>query len=277
MAVIMCIPLIMTRIMSGKESITINKQIDLEKVLPLIMCQTIPWDYEDEMLKAQAVLERSSLYYLAANGEKSIEDKYLVMYYELSQKRNFQKIYEKMEQAVNETKGKVLRYDGKICRGIYHKASAGQTRDAKDIFSSSSLKYLQSVESEIDLSYESVTRGFYFTVDAWKQRMKEKYPEIIFEKDSLSEELYIVDRDSSGYVMAVQVGNVILPGEEFRKMLDLSSSNFEIQFIDGSIRFLCSGVGHGFGLSQYGGNELAKQGNTYMEILEYYFPGTEIY
>lgn len=273
----MCLPLLMTRIMSGKESVIINKQMDLEKVLPLIMCQNIPGDYEDEMLKAQAVLERSSLYYLAANGEKNVGDKYLDTYYELSQKRNFQRIYEKMEQAVKETKGKVLRYDGKICRGIYHKVSAGQTRDGEDIFPSSSLKYLQSVESEMDLSYESATKGFYFTVDAWNQRMKEKYPEIIFEKNSLSEELYIVDRDSSGYVMEVQVGNVTLPGEEFRKMLDLSSSNFEIQFIDGSIRFLCSGVGHGFGLSQYGGNELAKQGNTYMEILEHYFPGAEIY
>ena len=60
--------------------------------------------------------------------------------------------------------------------------------------------------------------------------------------------------------------------EEFRQLLELPSSNFTMQAADGKIRFLCKGQGHGLGLSQYGGNVLAKEGKSYKEILRYYFP-----
>ena len=36
------------------------------------------------------------------------------------------------------------------------------------------------------------------------------------------------------------------------------------------------GLGHGLGLSQYGANELAKEGKTYQEILQYYYKDVSI-
>lgn len=36
------------------------------------------------------------------------------------------------------------------------------------------------------------------------------------------------------------------------------------------------GFGHGTGLSQNGANELAQEGRSYIDILQYYFPGTEV-
>lgn len=37
-----------------------------------------------------------------------------------------------------------------------------------------------------------------------------------------------------------------------------------------------TGYGHGVGMSQYGANEMAKEGYTYKEILAHYYTGTEI-
>jgi stage II sporulation protein D len=37
-----------------------------------------------------------------------------------------------------------------------------------------------------------------------------------------------------------------------------------------------TGAGHGVGLCQWGASEQARQGKSYKEILEYYFPGTTI-
>ena len=34
----------------------------MESLLPMMMCREIPWEYEEEMKKVQAVLTRSSLY-----------------------------------------------------------------------------------------------------------------------------------------------------------------------------------------------------------------------
>ena len=54
--------------------------------------------------------------------------------------------------------------------------------------------------------------------------------------------------------------------------MGLSSADFTVQKLNGKIRFLCRGKGHGLGFSQYGGNELAKEGKNYKEILTAYFP-----
>ena len=37
-----------------------------------------------------------------------------------------------------------------------------------------------------------------------------------------------------------------------------------------------TGSGHGVGMSQYGANVMAKQGDSYAEILEHYYPGAEL-
>lgn len=58
--------------------------------------------------------------------------------------------------------------------------------------------------------------------------------------------------------------------------MGLPSSNFSIQKTGSKVRFLCRGKGHGLGFSQYGGNELAKDGSLWEEILEEYFPEMEI-
>ena len=49
-----------------------------------------------------------------------------------------------------------------------------------------------------------------------------------------------------------------------------------MQKLDGRIRFLSKGKGHGLGFSQYGGDVLAKEGKTWQEILHIYFPLMEI-
>jgi len=37
------------------------------------------------------------------------------------------------------------------------------------------------------------------------------------------------------------------------------------------------GYGHGVGLSQEGAIEMAKEGKTFTEILDFYYPNTKIY
>ena len=51
---------------------------------------------------------------------------------------------------------------------------------------------------------------------------------------------------------------------------------FYIREIDGRVRIVTKGLGHGYGLSIYGANEMAKEGKTYQEILSYYYSGLEI-
>ena len=43
-----------------------------------------------------------------------------------------------------------------------------------------------------------------------------------------------------------------------------------------SYTFSGRGWGHQLGMSQYGANAMAKQGFTYDEIIEFYFPGVHV-
>ena len=56
----------------------------------------------------------------------------------------------------------------------------------------------------------------------------------------------------------------------------MNSACFYISEIDCRVRIVTKGLGHGYGLSIYGANEMAKEGKTYQEILSYYYSGIEI-
>lgn len=268
------LPLGFTALISGKDAIEINKQMDMEVYLPMMLCREIPWGYEEEMLKAQAVLIRSSLYLRLENKELDQTElkENLENYKNNSQKEQYQMAYKRMEKAVNATKGQVISYQGEICSGVFHRVSAGQTREGSEVLQDTKMSFLKSVDSSQDIQSEDYLHGHYFTEEALKDRLLEIYPDIELSDQPLTEQIVVEKRDSQEYVLEIRVGNLTVPGEEFRNNLELSSSNFTVQNLDGKIRFLCKGLGHGLGLSQYGGNELAKEGKTYEQILFTYFP-----
>lgn len=268
------LPLGFTALISGKDAIEINKQKDMEVYLPMMLCREIPWDYEEEMLKAQAVLIRSSLYLRLENKELDQTElkENLENYKNNSQKEQYQMAYKRMEKAVNATKGQVISYQGEICSGVFHRVSAGQTREGSEVLQDTKMSFLKSVDSSQDIQSEDYLHGHYFTEEALKDRLLEIYPDIELSDQPLTEQIVVEKKDSQEYVLEIRVGNLTVPGEEFRNNLELSSSNFTVQNLDGKIRFLCKGLGHGLGLSQYGGNELAKEGKTYEQILFTYFP-----
>ena len=72
---------------------------------------------------------------------------------------------------------------------------------------------------------------------------------------------------------------MFLSGNTLRLILGPSvvkSTRFVVESTHGSFRFIGTGYGHGVGMSQWGAYGLAKKGAGYRDILEYYYPGTEL-
>ena len=118
--------------------------------------------------------------------------------------------------------------------------------------------------------------GHYFSEGALREQLEKAYPGLVFTEEPVENQINMYKRDKVGHILSLTVGNKTISGEEFRQLLELPSSNFTMQAADRKIRFLCKGQGHGLGLSQYGGNVLAKEGKSYQEILRYYFPECEV-
>jgi stage II sporulation protein D len=56
----------------------------------------------------------------------------------------------------------------------------------------------------------------------------------------------------------------------------IRSDLYEIRNANGKILFSGKGSGHGVGLCQAGAEEMAREGKSYREILNYYYPGTDL-
>ena len=112
----------------------------------------------------------------------------------------------------------------------------------------------------------------------------------------LLESLTPVDRGPSGRIVKLEIkgaAKTIVVGKELeiRRLLSeshLKSSAFDVEYIDqygrpaassdmwSRIRINGAGWGHGVGLCQIGAAVMASEGYTYREILEHYYPGTEL-
>ena len=61
-----------------------------------------------------------------------------------------------------------------------------------------------------------------------------------------------------------------------RRIFSLRSACFTVAADAAGVTFRVTGYGHGVGMSQYGANQLAREGKTWKEILEWYYTGVTI-
>lgn len=232
-------------------------EIPIEDYCIGVMAKSISPTYQKETLKAQAVAVRSMTFReIEQSGTSKVfeEDYWDEKQMEDAWGMKSASYRYKLEKAWNDTAGQVVCYENAVALTPYFRLSNGSTRDGKEVLGSDEYPYLKMVECPLDIESKEELRTRTF--------------------DDLKAE--VLENDSAGYVLSVKVGEEQVSGEEFRKAYDLDSSCFTLQDYDGKLRITTRGVGHGLGMSQYTADRMAKEGKAYKEILEYFFPGTEI-
>ncbi|MBU3805236.1 MAG: SpoIID/LytB domain-containing protein [Candidatus Cellulosilyticum pullistercoris] len=253
----------------------VKKEEDIidEEILVGILAKEIPYTYELEAIKTQAVLIRSYM----ARRILGIQNKGAIVGYTVDEMKQvwgeerYQSIYNVYKEAIEATRGEIILYDNQPIEALYHEASSGRTRDAKSVYKIE-IPYLKGVESPVD----KISKQAKYTKEEIVRLMKEKYPNLIASADALEKQIQIVSKDEAGYVGVIQIGNITLTGEEIKNMLELPSCAFKIYNSEESLIFDVKGVGTGVGLSQNGANELAKQGMGYEDIIKYYYTDVTI-
>lgn len=252
------IPYLTTAAVNGAQTALADRAPDAEMCLPAVVSRQIDKNNKLEAVKAQAVIARTNFYRQVETGESYFEI-LGEMQERFEESGGFFRIPEGIyEKAVNQTKGEVLLYKGELKLVPYHVLSSGKTRDGEEVFHDRAYAYLKSVDSSTDRESPDYLGSSYISV----QQMPKK--------------LAVKDRDEAGYVTSLTADGNLLEGEAFCQGMGLASANFTVQKTGGRYRFLCKGKGHGLGLSQYGANEMAKEGSTCEEILEAYFPKMEL-
>ena len=255
----------------------------LDQYLRGVVRGEMPASFELEALKAQAAAERTYVYYQLAAGRKEAHPDADVctdpgccsawLSEEAAREKwgeDFDGWESRIEEAVAATDGQTALYDGQPILAVFHSSSAGKTAEAGDVWSGD-VPYLRSVDSP---EGEETVPNYYsaaeFTAAEAKTLLAQAHPELTF-SGGPDKWFGAVERDDSGRVSTVEVCGAPLRGVEVRRIFSLRSACFTIDAAAERVTFRVTGYGHGVGMSQYGANELARQGKTWQEILMWYY------
>lgn len=253
----------------------IIETIPLEKYLIGVVGGEMPVSYNIEALKAQAVAARTyTLNKMEINKKNNFDivdttdDQVYLDDNELKEswKNKYEEYKTKIEQAIQETRGEYLTYNGKIIKAFFFSTSSGTTENCKDVFGEN-LPYLTSVSSTWDENSPSYLSTTTLTKEEFLKKLEIEY------NDNLNIE---IERNDTKSIKEITINGNKIKGTDFRHKLNLRSTNIELEEENNSIKIISKGYGHGVGMSQYGAQELTNIGYTYDQILKYYYQGIEI-
>ena len=245
----------------------------------------MPVSWPDEALKAQAVACHSYILYCRdhradesapwltvdpARRQGCLTDPVLRSYWGTAYQAN----YARLSALVDQVAGAVLYYDGAPAGASYFAISNGMTEASENVWDAP-LPYLRPVDSSADRAAD----GYEVTITLSDAQVSAALasalglstagvdPAAWFGRPALT---------ASGYVASLPVCGQTVSGGALRSTLGLRSACFDIRRQDGGFAITTRGYGHGVGLSQWGAKAMAEAGQSWIEILAHYFPGTSL-
>lgn len=265
-----------------------TEKIALDEYLYGVVSAEMPASFEEEALKAQAVVARTYTLYKIVNsnkkhGENDICDSSTCCQAWISKEDRFAKWKEKNREeywnkivnAVNSTQGKIITYNGQTINAFFHANSGGTTEAPVNVWGGTGYPYLQSVSTSGEDAYSQYNSEMSISKDEFKEKIKKEHSDfkIDFKKNDC---IKIIEYTGGNRVKTIRVGNLELSGVEIRNIFGLRSANFTVTIKEDNIKFEVVGYGHGVGMSQTGADSLAKEGKDYEEIIKHYYTGVKI-
>ncbi len=317
---------------NNSNKLTVVNIVNLEEYLYSVLPKEMSWNWPMEALKAQAVAART---YAILHINKYIKQGFNLCATTASQVYGGYNVeHPNCTQAVEATRGEILKYENKPASTYYFSSSGGYTEDIRNVWGGEYIPYLTGVSDQYEPT-EKAGKGI------WKLELtRQEIQQILSSKAyDLGELISIIplERSESGGVIKLSIkgtkGEKIFEIQDTRMIFGANviysqkysvtpSNNNNIHLIDGSqhikaiptneIKILTSGqgeailldneqinitdgqivkgynslpnsfifdgrgYGHGIGMSQWGAYGMAEAGFKYNEILEHYFPGTNI-
>jgi stage II sporulation protein D len=263
---------------SKKEMLLIN-EIDLEQYLEGLISIELSPRWELTAMKAQAVVARTYALYQKANNSNNPYHLTTSVLHQLY--RGIEHATWKTRQAVKETRGEALTYNGAPIMAVYHSCCGGRTEDAENVWSTNKDRpYLKGVFCGACTGYDK----YFWKLTVPRGTFYKKLSQAGYAAYKDVESLGINRRSNTNRVLEITIqgrsGGKALPCNEFRSLFGFSemrSTNFIIRETeDGYLNFLGIGNGHGVGMCQWGARFRALRGETYQDILRHYYPGTKL-
>lgn len=254
------------------------RQMALGEYIVSVVLREMPTNFEPEALKAQAVVARTYTLRRKMQGGKHTQaavctdssccqgfcsqEEYLA-------NGGTEEGLEKVIKAVDETVGEVIVYQGGLIEATYFSCSGGSTEDAMAVWGVD-IPYLQAQKSPGEENATHYVDTVSFSVDTFCDLLGDDlqgHPEKWVEN---------ITYTNGGGVDTITISGKEYSGLELRQKLGLRSTAFALTVAGDTVTITTKGFGHRVGMSQYGADAMALEGNTYRQIIAHYYPGTEL-
>lgn len=268
------------------------ENMPLEQYLVGVVAAEMPASFELEALKAQAIAARTyalKRMQAAEGGANEVhpaadvctDPAHCQAWIDDSRQREnwgvlrYYQYHTKIKRAVEQTRGLVLVYNGRLIDPVYHSTCGGRTENARDVWNYD-VPYLRSVECPWDKDSPRWQDQLTLSLDDLENRLQVKLAVPTSKLSAKKNLVRITEQSPTGRAKTVQVGDKTFAATEFRSRLGLRSTRFTVEQQGNEIIFKTIGNGHGVGMCQYGANGLAKEGKDCLEILQYYYQGATV-
>ena len=257
-------------------------QLEMETYIAGVVAAEMPASFELDALKAQAVAARtfalkrmnvpnSNVKALHFDAQISTSPTTCQAWISDDEQRerwgkDYTKWHQKIIQAVTETAGEVLCYDGVLIDPVYHASCGGGATESAEYVWGNAKPYLVSVPCNHPADQHSGV-----TMAISQAELMEK-----LDLQSNAVNVIAEERTPSNRLKTMLVGDNTIRGSELRNALGLKSTLIDWLIIGDQMIVTTNGYGHGAGMCQNGANYYAQLGYNYQQILQHYYRGAVV-
>jgi len=252
---------------------------DVESYVAGVVAGEMKNDWPLEALKAQAILART--FVLKFCGDKKSKYEGADISTDVSEAQAYapHSVNDRVKQAVEQTRGLAMAYQGEFPNAWFHAHSGGMTElpSVALEYKGGDPEYLRPTASEESESAPESARRWTasFTLDQVARACADAGVKV-----GKVESVKLGEKGESGRIKALIVNGSEVSAPSFR--IQIGANRLKSTLIDsveideGRVVFRGRGFGHGVGLSQWGAYAMAEAGSDAAGIIARYFPGVEL-
>ena len=256
-----------------------NEDMDIENYVMGVVAGEMKNDWPVEALKAQAILARTFVLKFCEDKTSKYPGADISTDVAEAQAYAPQSINDRVRQAVDETRGMALSWQGEFPNAWFHAHSGGMTElpSVALEYKGGDPEYLKPTASEESEKAPASAKAWTatFTLDQVAKACADAGTRVEGVKT-----VELGEKGESGRVKAILVNGKAVSAPSFRIQIGanrLKSTLIDSVKVEGNqVTFQGRGFGHGVGLSQWGAYQMAEEGRTAPQILQKYFPSVGI-
>ena len=240
--------------------------VPLEEYIIGVVQAEMPSTFLLEAFKAQAIAARTFAIKTTNFGTKAIKP---TTAHQAFISQSEREPTPEIVQAVKATESQILTYKNELITAMFFSTSNGMTESAEG-YSGNEIPYLITTASIGDTISPKFNQSKTFTQTEWNKAFGFTWTADHFK-------MLTLQPNESQRIEKMSTTKHEWTGREIRDILGLPSTDFEIDASNPNlITVSTKGYGHGVGMSQYGANAMAQEEKKAEEILNHYYPKTEI-